>query len=332
MAKQQIATVAKANEMDAEELLTQLKAADLVKPEATTKTTIDSDIIDLLKEKEATGTGKGTRKSASSAKAKSDPSKAAADIVQYLEGPELQWPEGKKFPADLERYRRGNETLVKGTTIDGVEVVLTLREAADNLARHGKHKYAIPLFSESVEKEIVKLVARLEGAPKANDIGELGMKLFPNYTAWYYNMLQVGTLIWAGESNPPGLKLSEFPHRQGIWPVTFRFRTAEVGFVTRILETFDNLAIDRGVTGSALEEYEDEFLTDFGNAVLDVAVGVEGNEVSIKDFRIKGRQGTSEQFRQVWDMIKVDQRKKSRTRGTGGRKTSQRRDSGGKRR
>jgi hypothetical protein len=143
-------------------------------------------------------------------------------------------------------------------------------------------------------------------------------------------MLQVGILVWAREVNPPGLVIADFPHRKGLEEAVFRYRSPEIGFVTRVLEAFDSEALQEGFTGDRLREHEETWLEEFCNDVTAITL-TDGKDVDIHSFRVNGKPGTPEQFHQIWDMVKEEQRRKSRTRGTG-RGATTRRSSGRKRR
>jgi hypothetical protein len=242
---------------------------------------------------------------------------AAAALMKFLE----QYEVPAEFPINMTTFRKGGTVMVRAWTVDGTKVEISASEALENQGRRDEMAYAIPLFSEKVQNQIVTLVSKLNGAPSVGDRDNNNMKLFNGRIAWYYNMLQIGIRIWGGYENPPNLDISQFPHREfregsqtRMQDITFRYRSVVVGFVAQIKAVFEEEALRANLSGSRVREYTDSWLLEFTSGAKKVIIN--GKEKSFLDFKVEGKQGSPEQFKAIWTLIKEDSKKRTPTRGS----------------
>lgn len=227
--------------------------------------------------------------------------KAAGELMNLLQ----QWPVPEAFPSDLARFRRSGVAMIRATTVDGEVCEVTQTEALKSLERRDDLSFAIPLFSRKAENKIVTAVSYLDGAPQPDARDENGLRIFGNRNAWYFNLLQIGIRIWAGNNNPPSLDLDEFPHRRfmpdGVTPIediVFRYRPIMLGFVAKVQEAFEDESINCGLTGTALREFRADWVNQFVKKERTVTIG--GVVKSFADFR-----GKKEEFLVIWEIVKT---------------------------
>jgi hypothetical protein len=225
---------------------------------------------------------------------------AAAELIDYLS----QWPVPDQFPTDAKKVVVQGRTYIQATTVDGQSKRYTLVQYHENLSRRSKLNYGVDIFGDKVSKDIVTKVAKLDGAPGHDATGPIGELLFMNRTQWWWHMLQVGILIWAGELNPTSLDLDQYPQRKNIEPVTWRFRATDLGFVWRVFEDFVENALN--ITGTERRKFEERYIHEFVSGERTIKMG---NEVkSFDDFVVGYRKGTEQQFKQIWDLIQEEDR------------------------
>jgi hypothetical protein len=241
--------------------------------------------------------------------------RAASDLIEYLE----QFEVPAAFPINFRQATRNGVKMVKGTTVDGEEIEITLAEAIQNLGRRDDLCFAIPLFGRNVEMEIVTRVAKLDGAPAEDATDENDLRLYQGRKAWFYNMLQIGIRIWAGLENPPSLDLKKHPHREfqedgttKIRTTTFRYRSATIGFVSQVKDAFDQEVLASDLRGGKLREFRANWIDEFIAGDRKVRIGRDQTEKSFFDFKVDGRQGTAEQFKLIWDKVETTQLASSR--------------------
>lgn len=226
--------------------------------------------------------------------------KMAGELIEYLS----QWPVPDRFPADAKKVVLHGKTYIQATTVDGELKRYTLVQYHQNLSRRSKLNYGVDIFSDNVSKRIVTLVSQLDGAPGPDALGPIGERLFMNRTQWWFHVLQVGILIWAGELNPTSLDLENYPERKGIEPVTWRFRAADLGFVWRVFEDF--VQESWGVAGTERRKFEERYIQEFVSGERTIMMGDEVK--SFDDFVVGYRKGTEQQFRQMWELIQEEDR------------------------